>query len=134
MGTSQSSPGSPSGVPLVPPWVPDPMPLPDDDADDNGSRDEPPGSELNGEPQQSEPLAERGRFGPARTSLGSFARTGSNSDMRRGLGHYVRRGLGGPRHATQRFGGTARTAGSLYARSGTIPGILYAKEVAKYIK
>ena len=34
--------------------------------------------------------------------------------MRRGLGHYVRRGYGGARTATQRMGGTVRTAGVLY--------------------
>lgn len=113
MGTSQSSPGSPSGVPLVPPWVPDPVSPLDEDTDADGNHDVEPDSEPDGN-QQPEPLAERGRFGPARTSLGNFARTGSNRDMRRGVGHYVRKGLGGSRRATQRFGGTAQTAGSLY--------------------
>lgn len=120
MGTSQSSPGSPSGVPLVPPWVPDPVPLPDDDIDDNDNQDAEADSQPEGEQQQPMPLAERGRFGPARSCLGSFARTGSNSDMRRGVGHYVRKGLGNPRHATQRFGGTVRTAGSLYGALSTV--------------
>jgi hypothetical protein len=34
--------------------------------------------------------------------------------MRRGLGHYVRKGLGGSGSAGRRFGGTSRTAGTLY--------------------
>jgi hypothetical protein len=46
--------------------------------------------------------------------LGQFARTGSKDDMRRGVGHYVHKGLGGTGFATRRFGGTARTAGTLY--------------------
>lgn len=123
MGTSQSSPGSPSGVPLVPPWVLDPVLPPDDDAYENGGQDTELDIEPDGDPQQQAPLAERGRFGPARRSLGNFARTGSNNDMRRGVGHYVRKGLGSSRRAAQRFGGTARTAGSLYgALSGAASG------------
>lgn len=114
MGTSQSSPGAPSGVPLVPPWVPDPAVPPDEGAGDNGNQDSEVDDAQNENLRQPEPFAERGRFGPARTSLGNFARTGSNGDMRRGVGHYVRKGLGGSRRATQRFAGTARTAGSLY--------------------
>jgi len=34
--------------------------------------------------------------------------------MRRGVGHYVKKGLGGAGTAVRRFGGTARTAGTLY--------------------
>ena len=34
--------------------------------------------------------------------------------MRRGVGHYVKKGLGGSSSAARRFGGTARTAGTLY--------------------
>ncbi len=120
MGTSQSSTGSPSGVPLVPPWVPDPVPLPDDGADDDGNQDAELDNAWDEDSQQQSPLAERGRFGPARSSLGSFARTGSKSDMRRGIGHYVRKGLGGSGHATRRLGGTARTAGSLYDALSTV--------------
>lgn len=115
MGTSQSSTGSPSGVPLVPPWVPDPVPPPDD-----GNQDAEPDNAWDGDSQQQSPLAERGRFGPARASLGSFARNGSRNDMRRGVGHYVRKGLGGSGNATRRFGGTARTAGSLYDALSTV--------------
>lgn len=122
MGTSQSSSGSPAGVPLVPPWVPDPVPtaqpadgLPDGTAPDGGQA--PPAQPQPTQPVQAAPpptLAPPRRFGPARTSLGRFARTGSPEDMRRGVGHYVRKGLGGSRSATRRFGGTTQTAGSLY--------------------
>jgi len=43
--------------------------------------------------------------------------------MRRGVGHYVSKGLGGSGSAARRFGGTARTAGSLYgALSSTAAG------------
>jgi hypothetical protein len=114
MGTSQSSPGSPSGVPLVPPWVPDPEASPDNDAINNGHQNTGDSNAQNGNLMQPQPLAERGRFSPARRSLGNFARTGSGSDMRRGVGHYIRKGYGNSRRATQRFSGTARTASSLY--------------------
>jgi len=115
MGTSQSSSGSPPGVPMVPPWVPDPVaPESADGAGDDGA-DDADGDAQQPVPQAAPvPIAPSGRFGPARTSLGSFARTGSNDDMRKGVGHYVGKGLGGARTATRRFGGTARTAGSLY--------------------
>ena len=127
MGTSASSTGAPSNVPMTPPWVPDPIPPSDDQADgddDGGSHD----SHDKGV-DQSEPIpaplriAPRGRFGPARRSLGWFARSGSKEDMRRGVGHYVGGGLGGSRSASRRFGGTARTAGVLYgALSATAAG------------
>ena len=118
MGTSRSSTGPGPGVPLVPPWVPDPMP-PAIPVDEDG------GGDTNGGDQQAQPAqpasvpqpvpkAPAGRFGPARTSLGSFARTGSVDDMRRGLGHYARKGYGGAATAAHRMGGTARTAGALY--------------------
>lgn len=119
MGTSQSSSGSPSNVPMVPPWVPDPVPSDGNGTGDNGDGGD--GTTPDGGAPQSAPpppkpvpLAPSGRFGPARTSLGSFARTGSTNDMRRGVGHYVGKGLGGSSTGVRRFGGTARTAGSLY--------------------
>ncbi|MCA1456996.1 hypothetical protein I6F35_27890 [Bradyrhizobium sp. BRP22] len=124
MGTSQSSDGPGPGVPLVPPWTPaapqdpvPPAPLP-------GSPDVPPGvppadDVLPPPPAapppglQPAPLAPERRFGGVRSSLGNFARSGDGRDLRRGLGHYVRNGYGGANFATQRFGGTAQTAGSL---------------------
>ena len=130
MGTSRSSTGPGPGVPLVPPWVPDP--LPPATPDDSGG-----GEGTNGQDQQAQPasvprpvpIAPTGRFGPARRSLGGFARTGSAGDMRRGLGHYVRKGYGGAAAAAHRMGGTARTAGALYgalssaaARQAVAPG------------
>lgn len=121
MGTSQSSSGSPAGVPLVPPWVPDPVPpaQPNDGSPDGVPDDgqAPPTQPQPAQPAQTAPpptLAPARRFGPARTSLGRFARTGSSDDMRRGVGHYVSKGLGGSGSAVRRFGGTTRTAGSLY--------------------
>jgi len=105
MGTSQSSTGSPSGVPLIPPWVPDPE-VPNDDQG-NGVQPEAP-------PSQPAPIAPARRFQSARLNLGNFSQTGSSEHMRRGVGHYVQSGLGGTRTATRRFEGTARTADSLY--------------------
>lgn len=115
MGTSASSRGAPSGVPMVPPWVPDaPADNPDvadGDAPDQQTSDNPLAPTA---PRQPVPIAPPGRFGPSRISLGQYARSGSPDDMRRGLGHYVGKGLGGGGTAVRRFGGTARTAGALY--------------------
>lgn len=116
MGTSKSSTGAPSGVPIVPPWVPDPVPPDDAGGDDPGNADNPDQEQQDAPPSPpaAAPVAPRGRFGPARTSLGRFGGSGSGDDMRRGIGHYVSKGLGGSGSAARRFGGTARTAGTLY--------------------
>lgn len=113
MGTSQSSNGSPSGVPMVPPWVPDAL-----DTDDPDSGEPSPLIP----PDSASPLAPPRRFGSSRTSLGNFASSGSINDMKRGLGHYVRTGLGGATTATRRFGGTSRTAGVLYGALSAVAG------------
>ena len=110
-------------MPLVPPWVPE-LPLMPDGIDGN-KQNEQDGEGGNDQGQAAVPVAVPlpsappitalpGRFKPARTSLGRFARSGSANDMRRGLGHYVRKGLGGGSSATRRFGGSTRTAGALY--------------------
>lgn len=124
MGTSSSGTGPGSGVPLVPPWVPDPLlPVDDPDGEDEEGNEQEPRPET--EPQrevdplprvepQPTPVAPRGRFAPARTNLGRFASTGGSVDMHRGLGHYVHKGLGGARTAASRMGGTALNAGALY--------------------
>ena len=116
MGTSSSSSGSPSGTPMVPPWVPDPVPPPSDGPGDNDEA--PPGGDAPDQaappPAQPVPIAPGARFGGARTRLGSFAHTGSAEDLRKGVGHYARKGLGGGGTAVRRFGGTARTAGTLF--------------------
>lgn len=134
MGTSQSSDGPGSGVPMVPPWTPaapkDPAPpggepdaLPGD-APPGGDQAAPPAAQPPG--AQPSPIAPEGRFGGVRSSLGSFARSGGSRDLRRSLGHYVRSGYGGSNTATRRFGGTAETAGSfghtLYTTASGDPG------------
>ena len=123
MGTSASSPGPEGGVPLVPPWVPEPeiepAVIPDGDQG--------PEIEVPGVPSPAPPLlAPPGRFRGARINLGQFAGSGSQGGLRRGLGHYVRTGLGGSRNASRRMGSTARKAGALYGvlqalGSGTAP-------------
>ena len=127
MGTSASSTGAPSNVPMTPPWVPDLIPPSDDQADgddDAGTQDSHDKGVNQPEPSPAPlPIAPWGRFGPARRRLGWFARSGSKEDMRRGVGHYVSRGLGSSKSASRRFGGTARTAGALYgALSSTAAG------------
>lgn len=126
MGTSQSSDGPGPGVPMVPPWtpaapedtVPPPPPPPGEppDAPPDGAPTTPaPAAPSPAAPPAVQPprLAPEKRFGGVRTNLGNFARSGDGRDLRRGLGHYVRNGYGGSNTTTQRFGGTAQTAGSL---------------------
>ena len=122
MGTSQSSNGSPSGVPMVPPWVPDiplavapPVVLPPG-ADPESTSDQAllePSAPT--EPQQPIPVAPSGRFGSARRNLGDYAHSGDRKGMKRGLGQYVKKGYGGSITAIRRFGGTAQTANALYS-------------------
>jgi hypothetical protein len=120
VGTSQSSPGSPSGVPLVPPWVPAPPPPPDpendDDEDDeeDAGEDSEPAAAPGAPPIPQSPLAPAGRFGRARQSLRRFAQTGRRQDLRKGLGNYIRTGLGGSAMAVRRMAGTSATARALY--------------------
>ncbi len=82
MGTSASSKGPGSGVPLVPTWV-----------------------------GNNPAVAEPARFRSARTNLGSFAKSGSDHNLKRGLGHYSRSGLGGSATGTARMGRTTAAAG-----------------------
>lgn len=118
MGTSQSSSGSPSGVPMVPPWVPNiPLPTtPQEDAspvdatNDVDNQDTSPHTE----PWQPVPVAPTGRFRKARLSLGEYAHSGDRNSMRRGVGSYIKGGYGGSKITTRRFGGTAQTAEALY--------------------
>jgi hypothetical protein len=117
MGTSKSSTGSPSNVPMVPPWTPEPV------APAGAPEAFPPQPVPSVPSPPNVPIAPARRFGAARTSLGSFAKTGSAADMRRGIGHYARKGMGGGGVAAQRMGATARTGGALYgALSGLAAG------------
>lgn len=123
MGTSQSSKGSPSGVPMVPPWVPD---IPQSPTSPDGNS---PSSDLGQEentpsPQPSSTAPPR-RFQGANRSLGEYARTGEHASMHRGLGQYIKKGYGGSSTAARRMGGTSQTAQALYsALSG---GVIFAE-------
>lgn len=130
MGTSQSSKGSPSGVPMVPPWVPDiPLPVapsegapPESVPNDAGEQNTPPRTE----PQRPIPIAPARRFGNARRSLSEYAHNGDRNSMRRGVGRYIRGGYGGSTTATRRFSGTAQTASALYSALSGGPSNQYA--------
>jgi hypothetical protein len=126
MGTSQSSNGPGPRVPLVPPWVP---PAPPPEPDENNPT--PPQIPGTGNPAPapsagaSKPvqLSAPGRFGSARTSFGSFTKSGDTAALRRGVSDYVSKGYGGRSSAAKRFEGTARTAGALHgALSGLATG------------
>ncbi|MDB5971107.1 MAG: hypothetical protein JWQ90_3557 [Hydrocarboniphaga sp.] len=123
MGTSQSSNGSPSGVPMVPPWVPD-LPLPasppaEPDAGEGAPPEAAPDQDTtsapNTEPRQPIPVAPARRFSGANRNLGEYARSGDRANMQRGLGQYVKKGYGGSGTATRRMGGTVQTAQALYS-------------------
>ena len=112
MGTSKSGTGPGSGVPMVPPWVPDPV-APGDDTPPSSPQSPDQQPQIAPAPRPV-PLAPPRRFGPARSALGAFARDGFERDMRAGIGHYVRKGYGGAASATRRMGGTVRSAHALY--------------------
>jgi hypothetical protein len=125
VGTSQSSGGAPSGVPMVPSWVPSPAapapagpqsPTPPEGQPDAAPPAAPPAvPNIPASAAPNIPLAPAGRFSSARRSLGSYASGGGGgAALRKGVGHYVRKGYGGARTAAQRMGGTASTAGNLY--------------------
>ena len=109
MGTSASSSGPTGGVPLVPPWVPEP----------GGGDVSGPGS---AQPSSTVPVAPSARFGGARQALHEFAQSGSTTSLRHGLGRYVSRGLGGGQTAAQRMGGAAVRSGALYGALRTLTG------------
>jgi len=122
MGTSQSSKGPGGGVPFIPPWVPPPPGNPDQDGPPGQSDGHDTASPPSAPPHPTAAAAS-GRFGSARLSLGTFAKSGDVTAMRRGVSDYVRKGYGGHASAARRFEGTARTAGSLYgALSGLATG------------
>ena len=114
MGTSASSSGPGSGVPLVPPWVSDPDTATPTSPAGNQGPEKGAGDDVNAPQQVPTQVAPTGRFRGARTNLRGFAHSGSSDSLERGLGHYARTGLGGSRTARRRMAGTARKAGALY--------------------
>lgn len=115
MGTSQSSSGSPSNVPLVPPWVPDPAASDGAAAATEGA---PASLEPSPESDTTTPtatleIAPPRRFGSTRRALGSFSSSGSQERLRAGVGQYFKSGLGGGGTASRRFGGTVAAANRL---------------------
>lgn len=120
MGTSQSSKGPRSRVPLIPPWAEPLLASPDDDADPGAPADDPPSLDSEGPPDELQPIdpdaipvAPLRRFASTRSNIGSFARSGDAAGMRRGIAHYVREGYGGRGNLTRRMGSTSATARSL---------------------
>lgn len=115
MGTSQSSKGPGSGVPMVPSWVDDPPPEAPDGDDPSPADGDDGEEEDNGQPspRPPSPIAPARRWLGVRRSLGNYGKTGDRSAMERGLGRYVRDGYGGTRTASRRMAGTASTAGAL---------------------
>lgn len=109
MGTSASSSGPGGGVPMVPPWVPDPG-----DVAKQGDSLVTPAAGV--------PIAPPARFGGARRALGDFGRSGSRESLRKGLGRYTSRGLGGGRTAARRMGGAAVRSGALYGALRSLSG------------
>lgn len=108
MGTSQSSKGPGSGVPMVPSWVDNPppeVPVGDEPANSEETPAAPPAAPP--------PIAPDRRWMGVNRSLGDYAGTGDSDAMRRGFGHYVQTGYGGAPTAARRMGNTAATAGAL---------------------
>ena len=123
MGTSQSSRGPGSGVPMVPAWASDPpMEEPRTPQPAEPGATEAPSAPNDAQTPSLLPadhvdpttvlitsldVAPPARFRGTRRALGDYARTGETRDMRRGLGHYVRSGYSGAETAARRMGRTA---------------------------
>ena len=135
MGTSASSKGPGSGVPMVPPWVPAsaPPPPPEEEgvnlaagAEEDSGSPELDQSKSVAVPLPSAPViapvAPPRRFNSARRNLGNFAHTGDTAAMRRGVGQYFRSGYGGGSRAVARFGGTASTANAIFGALSNVAG------------
>jgi hypothetical protein len=125
MGTSQSSNGSPSGAPMVPPWTQD---VPS--TQESEEAESPPESETSTPTEKSEvpatqseqdgkPVAPPSRFAGARRNLGHYAGTGDSSSMKKGLGQYVKKGYGGSKTAARRLASTSAVAKSLFSALST---------------
>ena len=123
MGTSQSSNGSPSGTPIVPPWTPDASSTQDSEADtnDDGTTivDDNPSDDKNDSTDNATRIAPPARFSGARRNIGEYSRSGETSKMKKGLGQYIRKGYGGSNLATRRLASTATTAHSLFSALST---------------
>lgn len=116
MGTSQSSKGSPSGVPMVPPWVPEV----DVETNDNEEEqlDEYKGNdkkEIDEADIATPQIAPRGRFKLANQNLNSYSKYGDSDSMKKGVGHYVKQGYGGASGAVRRFGGSIAAGAALFS-------------------
>jgi len=136
MGTSASSSGPGSGVPLVPPWVSAPDSHQPTPTDAQNLEQEGQEGGVENQPQIPLEVAPAGRFRGTRFNLGQYASSGSDTSMKRGLRHYVRSGLGGSKRASQRMARTARNAGTLFGvlhalSMGTTSPIDLGIEVAK---
>ncbi|MFO1459470.1 MAG: Qat anti-phage system associated protein QatB [Verrucomicrobiota bacterium] len=128
MGTSASSKGPGSGIPLIPPWVTPvetlPNPIEEDPSPSTNKGPVPTDVENRPAEEDSEPTptnqpevdrnAQPRRFAATRRSLGQFATSGNRGDLQRALGHYARSGLGGASSGGARFGNSARIGGSFY--------------------
>lgn len=67
------------------------------------------------EPKKPPPeTAPRGRYGPARSSIGHYGLTGSKDSLRSALGHFTSKGMGGAGGAARRLGGSSVAAGRAY--------------------
>ena len=117
MGTSSSSLGPGSGVPLVPPWADDAPTIAGEEQENDQSTDDVIPSTINGVDLVGnvQVVAGQRRFASTRSSLNRFGKSGARHHLRTGLGHYVRSGYGGSGTSAQRMARTVRTAGQLYS-------------------
>ena len=121
MGTSTSSNGPKSNIPLDPPWLPpfEPSNLPEENMEQGELPFPLHDNELNedledglGSPNEMphEGYAPTRRFKPARQELSNFAGTRDNAHLGKALGHYSRTGMGGAARVAHRMGHSANVA------------------------
>lgn len=112
MGTSASSNGPGSGIPLDPAWL--------DDIDYNGGDSFGEGqldensSDVSQDTLNTLKVAPRGRFSSARRNMREYVRSGSSDSLRQSLGHYSRTGMGGAKALSHRMRASAKVGSNFY--------------------
>jgi len=114
MGTSTSSSGPASNIPMDPPWLDDINAgsggIPNIDTESDGESTV---EQQAPETTKPEELAPRARFKMARQNLGEFAQTGSRESFKKAAGYYSKKGMGGASNVAKRMKPSANAISGL---------------------
>jgi hypothetical protein len=104
MGTSSSSSGPKSGVPLIPSWrSPIPVETEPQPVRNPGNIPQPENDSEQLDPNEAVKISPARRFSNARKYLGEYAKNGDRNALRKALGSYSRIGMGGAANIARRM-------------------------------